>query len=623
MRDSLLDAYERELKYFREASLDFAAAHPAIGQHLGLEADAAVDPFVERLIEGAAFLAARVQQRLDRSVDHFADHLLDQVLPSVNAPVPSTAIVRLDPGATVSTITTQVRLPRGSMLRLTSNAARSRPFFLKTAQAITLRPMTVGDWHWIDGAAALRSADLGSSLAKNSVAALRVDWHIAESVRAMPLDVSDLELYFDGVGQAPMAALASVCTQARRLVMVSVSGNSRRVVGSWRADEAMTLAALQPDSALLMEGETGLYAGFRLLQEYFVLPERFRLLSLRFGATQAPPSERIELYFVFDQAVPSLVADLERTRLTAYCVPVVNLYPRVLDRAALDTGGEARLVADRTRATDFEVVAVLGGHAYLAGQAKGVPLMPLYASGLIENDEDYRFSTRREIDRAPSNETSRTAGVYLPTESWLVLADAPDGTDAAPTHVAAQALVSNRERCYEVVRGAGGYTLALEDPVPVESVVFAVTPTPPESAGTAHVASWRLLGALRLNYFSLFGEEGKAGPEPWRALLALFSDPKNRFAGPVVAGVIGASVETAVARLPGSGPLSFARGADIVLDVDQALAESGQYFALGAILDVLLAGYASVNSFTRLTLRDARGHVLHRWPARAGVHECL
>src|SRR5690348_9163138 len=110
----MLRAYERELGYFRDASLEFAAAHPAIGRHLGLEADAAVDPFVERLLEGAAFLAARVQHRLERSVDHFANFLLDQLLPSLNAPIPSGAILKLEPGAVVSTIASPVVLPRGS-----------------------------------------------------------------------------------------------------------------------------------------------------------------------------------------------------------------------------------------------------------------------------------------------------------------------------------------------------------------------------------------------------------------------------------------------------------------------------------------------------------------------------
>jgi type VI secretion system protein ImpG len=182
--------------------------------------------------------------------------------------------------------------------------------------------------------------------------------------------------------------------------------------------------------------------------------------------------------------------------------------------------------------------------------------------------------------------------------------------------------VSNRERCYEAVRSSGGYTLTLDDPLPVESLSFVITPTPPEPASGQQPA-WRLLGALRLNYFSLFGERGEGGAEPWRALLTLFVEPQNRFAGATIAGLVGASVTTAVERLPGPGPLSFARGADVVLDVDRHLIESGQYFALGAILDALLAGYASVNSFTRISLRDPRGHVLHRWPARLGLHECL
>ena len=157
----------------------------------------------------------------------------------------------------------------------------------------------------------------------------------------------------------------------------------------------------------------------------------------------------------------------------------------------------------------------------------------------------------------------------------------------------------------------------------MESVSFVVSPTPPEPAA-GNEPSWQLLGAMRLNYFSLFGDQqGEQAGAPWRALLALFAEPHNRFAASILAGIAGARVNSSVERLPGSGPLAFARGADVVLDVDRNLADSGQYFPLGTILDTLLAGYASVNSFTRLSLRDPRGQLLHRWPVRLGLHECL
>lgn len=624
MHDAMLGAYERELKYFREASLDFAAAHPSIGRHLGLEADAAVDPFVERLIEAAAFLAARVQLRLDRSVDHFASYLLDQLLPSANAPIPSTAMVRFDPGQLAANITDPVVVPRGSSLRLVSNAARSKPLFFRTAQSLTLRPMTIERTDLLDGAAALRAVGLDHSAARGAAGALRMTWQIGHAVQNSEQNIDALDVFVAGSGQAPYRVLAMLLSQARNVIAVSVSKGTRRTVGCWPASEVLRLRALDDDAALLAESEVGLYAGFRLIEEFFVLPERFRQLRLQLDAS-IPPGEKVELFFTLDRVAQQAASDLEQTQFLPYCVPAINLFPRQLDRASLDGGrGEVRLVVDRTRATDYEVVRVTGGEAYIGGQARGEALLPLYAplDRASDRDEALRYSTQREFLRTKEKE-SDSSQVYLPSEVWMTLTREQGPDVSTYSHVAARALVSNRERCFEAVRGTSGYTLSSDDPLPVEEVSFLVTPTPPEPAASGHASPWRLLGALRLNFFSLFDTAASTGAKNLRAMLGLFADPRNRFAGTVLAGIVGLQVEAAVERIAGTGPLAFARGARITLDVDQHLADSGQYAVLGALLDRFLTGYASVNSFSQLILRDPRQHVLHVWPVRMGLHGCL
>ena len=628
MQDALLKAYERELGYFRDASLDFAQAHPAIARHLGIEADAAVDPFVERLLEGAAFLAARVQLRLDRSVDHFSATLLEQLLPTAASPVPSTAIVQFDPGKAMEAMNTPVTVSRGSTLRLVSNSARARPLFLRTTQSMSLKPMTLDAIDVLEGAAALHAAGIKAEAGRGAAGAFRLSWRIVDAAARAPLDLDEVTLFFGGMGHSPYRVLATLMTQTQRFVVTRTGSGKREVVASLAPSEVFALPALDSESALLMDGETSLYSGFRLLKEFFLLPERLRLLKVRLGL-QLPPSERVEMFVVLDRLAPSLAADLEQTRVLPYCVPVVNLVPRQLDRANIDSArGEARLVVDRTRATDYEVVRVTGGKAFSAAHPRGVAMQPIFSewtSNDVAADESktLHYSLRRELTQLRDG-TGASVNVYQPSEVWMTAtaARSPDVGDY--TQLAATALVSNRERCFEAVRAAGGYTLACEDPLPVDEVRFLVMPTPPEPAPTANESPWLLLGALRLNFFSLFSETDSAqAVEKFRSMLRLFADPANRFAASIIGGIVGISVSTIVERLPGQGPLSFARGAEVVVDVDQQLAESGQYVVLGAILDVFLAGYASLNSFTRLTLRDTYRHVLHRWPARLGLHECL
>jgi len=51
-----LDYYNRELAYLRELGGEFAAAFPRVAGRLGMQGETVADPYVERLLEGFAFL---------------------------------------------------------------------------------------------------------------------------------------------------------------------------------------------------------------------------------------------------------------------------------------------------------------------------------------------------------------------------------------------------------------------------------------------------------------------------------------------------------------------------------------------------------------------------------------
>ena len=89
MDTRLLKHYETELAFLREMGAEFANAYPKIASRLGMEGIEVVDPYVERLLEGSAFLAARVQLELDMQFPTFTSNLLEIVYPHYLAPTPS------------------------------------------------------------------------------------------------------------------------------------------------------------------------------------------------------------------------------------------------------------------------------------------------------------------------------------------------------------------------------------------------------------------------------------------------------------------------------------------------------------------------------------------------------
>lgn len=81
MDTRLLRHYENELAYLRDMGGEFARAYPKIAARLGMSATEVIDPYVERLLEGVAFLSARVQLELEMQFPAFTQHLLEIVYP--------------------------------------------------------------------------------------------------------------------------------------------------------------------------------------------------------------------------------------------------------------------------------------------------------------------------------------------------------------------------------------------------------------------------------------------------------------------------------------------------------------------------------------------------------------
>src|SRR5882757_8717372 len=88
---------ERELQYLREMGAEFAREFPVVAGRLALDVVPCPDPYVERLLEGFAFLAARVHLKLDSEFPRFTQSLLDTVYPHYLCPTPSAVIVQIDP----------------------------------------------------------------------------------------------------------------------------------------------------------------------------------------------------------------------------------------------------------------------------------------------------------------------------------------------------------------------------------------------------------------------------------------------------------------------------------------------------------------------------------------------
>ncbi|WP_141696433.1 type VI secretion system baseplate subunit TssF, partial [Xanthomonas cerealis] len=155
MDPRLLHHYSRELQHVREMGAEFARDYPKVAGRLGMSGIECADPYVERLLEGFAFMAARVQLELEAQQPVFAQHLMEMLYPHFLAPVPSMAVVQLQPEEGEGIGPGGHALARGTALRSLIGHGDRTACEYRTAHALTLWPLRLLDAGYLASPAAL------------------------------------------------------------------------------------------------------------------------------------------------------------------------------------------------------------------------------------------------------------------------------------------------------------------------------------------------------------------------------------------------------------------------------------------------------------------------------------
>ena len=142
MDSQFLNYYERELQFIKEMGAEFAKEYPKVASRLALDGSEVQDPYVERLLEGFAFLTARLQLRMDAQYPRFLQSLFQQIFPAYLAPRPSATVVNfaLDPKAGLEG---SLGLPKGTRLRASKGPADQTACEFVTTQSCELVPVAL------------------------------------------------------------------------------------------------------------------------------------------------------------------------------------------------------------------------------------------------------------------------------------------------------------------------------------------------------------------------------------------------------------------------------------------------------------------------------------------------
>jgi type VI secretion system protein ImpG len=624
MDPRLLQYYNQELQYLREMGGEFAEEFPKVAARLGMAGIEVADPYVERLLEGVGFLAARVQLKLDAELPRFTQSLIEIIYPHYLAPTPSMLVAQLKPDLTESNLATGVTVPRGTALHGLLGKDDLTACEFRTAHDVTLWPLELAAASYFSYAPDLPLASL--PVGPRVKGGVRLRLKTTAGLKFNELTLDRLCVYLGG--REDVANSLYELTFGAGLGALVMPLQRPSPWQEFMPSSAIGRVGFADDEALLPVTHRS-FQGYRLLREYFAFPQRFRffeLAGLR-SALSRVASDEVEVVLLFGRGDTTLESLVDAGNFSLYCTPAINLFPKRLDRIHVtDEAFEYHVVADRTRPLDFEVFSLTEVSGHGVDNDSERQFRPFYTAYGTDVGRHTAFHTiRRELRLVTTAQRRRGwRSSYIGTEVFLALVDgeqAPFSGDLRQLSV--QALCTNRDLALQMPIGLGNSDFTLDIAAPVASVRVLGRPSAPYSPVAEGAQSWRAISHLSLNYLSLMDTGPAAGAAALRDILELYAPLSDVSAKRQVEALRSVRTQPIVRRLPGAGALTFGRGIEIVIEVDELAYEGASAFLLGAVLQQFLARQVSINSFVEMVLRSVGRGEIYRWVPAWGKRPIL
>lgn len=622
MDPRLLNHYNQELQFLREMGGEFAREFPKIAARLDMKGDEVADPYVERLLEGASFLAARVQLKIEAEFPRFTQQLLEMVYPHYLAPTPSMLIAQFQPESGDTNLARGVSLPKGTPFRSMRTLPGGVSCEFRTADELRLWPLEIGNARYFSAAPDLPLAKL--PLTGRVKGGVRFSLNTLAGLDFQQLALETLRVHLGGTQETAYKLYELIGASLLGAVVCPVTESASPPWFEFLPPRNVSLTGFDDEQALLPVKHRG-FGAYRLLQEYFALPERFLFLDVS-GLSKAlsqHTGRAFEVVLLFGQAAPVLESLVSAENFQLHCCPAINLFPKRLDRISVsDAQYEFHAVPDRTHPLDYEVYEITSVVGHSAGAETERSFLPFYADfhSAHEGGQAY-FSTRRE-PRLISDKQRRngTRTGYLGSEVFLSLVDVKEAPYRGDLRrLSVQALCTNRDLPILMHQGGSGSDFVLDTAAPVQAIRLVGGPSRPYSMLAEGAVAWRLISQLSLNYFSLLDGSGEEGASALREMLTLYAATGEAGLRHQIEGVRSVRASSVVRRLPMPGPICFGRGLEIGLELDEMAFEGGGAFLFGNVLNHFFARHASLNSFTQTILRSlTRGQIM-KWEPRCGT----
>ena len=565
--------FQNELDSLNDIAKEFSHANPTLAPQL---AQASSDPDVERILEGVAFLTAGIRQKIDDDFPEFSQGILNQIFPHYLRPIPSATIIQFKPRPILKAA---VNIPVGTYMDSIEVDDVSCRF--KSTSALIVSPIEIASSQYTESSQGRKILELNFSL---------------NEVDVNSLDEDRLRVYIGGDYPGAVDLFYILFKYLDQITLVGGTGQ----------EHTNTPLKLVPvsfeDSFKLLDYPTNSFPAYRLIQEYFLLKEKFLFFDITnikeslSGIGGGQFTIRLHLN---DTAIELPKIGLERFILNA--TPAINLFNHEAESFLNDYKRYEYplrpLRNDNNQYQIYTVDEVEGNNRKLAKKNHYKPM------GLSDPDNNsspvFQFYSKQSEGQPNSTyiNFSYPESFELDNkETVVVKLTCSNGRHASKLKVG------------DITKKTSGSS---------EMVEFSniIAPSKSQDAPSGNSILWRLLSHLSLNYLSL------ADTDNLKALLELYifsgnAANKQEIANRKRIDGIQSITVTGCDRLIGGVSM---RGQAINIIVNPVnFISTGDMYLFGMLLNHLLGSFSSLNSFTEFSLTDSISAKVYEWPIRVG-----
>ena len=582
------------MEYQARMMLKFGAKYPEIADNLELNVLGSDDPSVAKLLEAAAFLNAGCQETIEAMFPEYTNMALDILNPGLLAPVLPMGIARfnIQPGEREA-----LHVPKDSTLEAITTTVDK--CILTTAFDTKVFPVVISEAAF-ESPLAVEAFPVDQSV--ESVLRIRI-----ESSNPLPLfDFTDekLRLYINGKSNVVAALFDLMFPECQQIVILPDKKDP-----IFLPSDTIQPVGLEDEEAILpgFREELGPY---RLLQEFFCIPNKFNFIDIANLGNAA--RDKIDLLFLLTSK-PGFKVSPEN--FLVGCTPVCNRFKEnySVDVSAKATEGH-ELEFSTHHSAHTESITELHSIEALAKTTEFDDKSLINRCGNdganpFDDGSQYCWSLRR----APTWRHDLTGRVnylsFRDIENRRVLPDV--------NRVYLKTICFNRDLARKIIANA---ELIMPDRIPgISSIDLIAKPTETIYPDLEGKNPWQMISTLSLNHLSMVDHGSGEALKALKSIIQVHNIKNDSRNHKLIRGLVKMETEKTIERFKMAGIKGWESGLEITLTMDPAMFVNGSAFLFGAILDRFFPLYMVDTNYTATVLkRPDSEEEWYRWPHHPG-----